>query len=201
MNKLFNIGDLKAIKTDNDPGDKSAILRDNYLSMHEQKLESLKHLNGRLPHPGEFFAIWTLKSFNAFTFIPYLIKECGKIDYLVLSTYSINRRIVDSLIKRIDQGKIGHVKLFISDSIKHRMPKVVDHLTSLVNERDQITIHYAWNHSKITLVEAAGNHYLIEGSGNWSENAQYEQYLFFNDKRLYDFRLKCITDDLYTRTD
>jgi len=200
VNRLFSIGELTT-KSDEHPGEKSAILRDNYLSMHEIKLESLKNLNGRLPNQGEFFAIWTLKSFNAFTFIPYLLHECDKIDYLVLSTYSINRRIVDSLIKRIDQGKIGHVKLFISDSIKHRMPRVVDHLTSLVNSRNQISIHYAWNHSKITLVEAANNHYLIEGSGNWSENAQYEQYLFFNDKRLYDFRLNCITYDLFTRTD
>lgn len=198
-NKLFDIGSLK--QTDNYPGDKSAILRDNYLKQHSIKVETLKKLNGRLPKPGEFFAIWTLKSFNAFTFIPYLIAECEKIDYLVLSTYSINRRIVDSLIKKIDQGKIGHVKIFISDSMKYRMPKVVDHLTSLTDQRDQISVHYAWNHSKITLVETSGNFFLIEGSGNWSENAQYEQYLFFNDKRLYDFRLNCITNGLFKRSD
>jgi len=199
-NKLFNLSDLEKQTSDN-PGDKSAILRDNYLQQHSLKVESIKQLNGRLPKVGEFFAIWTLKSFNAFTFIPYLISELEIIDYLVLSTYSINRRIVDSLIKKIDQGKIGHVKIFISDSIKYRMPKVVDHLTSLTDVRDQISIHYAWNHSKITLVESSGSFYLIEGSGNWSENAQHEQYLFFNDKRMYDFRLSCITDGLYTRTD
>lgn len=200
MSKLFELNEIG--KQANDyPEDKSAILRDNFLTQHSIKLNTLKKLNGRLPKQGEFFAIWTLKSFNAFTFIPYLVGECDKIDYLVLSTYSINRRIVDSLIKKIDQGKIAHVKIFISDSIKYRMPKVVDHLSSLTKARHQISVHYAWNHSKITLVEASGNFFLIEGSGNWSENAQYEQYLFFNDKRLYDFRLSCITHDLYSRTD
>lgn len=200
MNKFFGLDELTR-KTVVDPGDKSAILRDNFLQMHSFKVESLKNLNGRLPEQGEFFALWTLKSSNAFTIIPYLISVLGGIDYLVLSTYSINKRIVDSLIKKIDQDKIGHVKIFISDSIKNRMPAVVDHLEMQINSRDKITVHYAWNHSKITLIETKGDFFVFEGSGNWSENAQYEQYLFFNYKTLYDFRLSCITHDLYRRTD
>jgi len=81
------------------------------------------------------------------------------------------------------------------------MPAVVDHLEMQINNRDQITVHYAWNHSKITLIETKGDFFVFEGSGNWSENAQFEQYLFFNYKALYDFRLSCITHDLYRRTD
>jgi hypothetical protein len=201
MTKLFDIEELTPRKVEVVMEDRSTVLRDNYLSMHDFKLESLKNLCGRLPEPGEFFALWTLKSFNAFTIIPYMIKTLGKIDYLVLSTYSINTRIIDSLCKKIDQGNIGHVKIFISDSIKNRMPKVVDHLHMMMEARPMITVHYAWNHSKITLIEADEKYFVFEGSGNWSENAQYEQYLLFQYKRLYDFRLKCITDDLYRRTD
>lgn len=201
-NRFFDIEDLKTNTKQNDPVEKAAVLRDNFLNQHYFKVETLKELTGRLPAPGEFFALWTLKSFNAFTFIPFLIKECGKIDYLVLSTYSINIRIIDSLIKKIDQGKIDHVKLFIADSLKYRMPRVVDHLSAMVNAREsKISVHYAWNHSKITLAQCKDRFFCIEGSGNWSENAQYEQYLFFNDKRMYDFRLNCITDGLYRRTD
>jgi hypothetical protein len=199
--KLFDLNELSKTKNE-DPGDKAAVLRDNFLSQHDFKVETLKSLTGRLPKQGEFFALWTIKSFNAFTFIPFLIKELDKIDYLVLSTYSINRRIIDSLMKKIDQGKIDHVKLFISDSLKYRMPRVVDHLSSMINTREKnISVHYSWNHSKITLVQCGDQFFCIEGSGNWSENAQYEQYLFFNDKRMYDFRLSCITNDLYRRTD
>lgn len=200
-NKLFDLNEISKNKN-NDPGDKAAVLRDNFLNQHDFKVKTLKELTGRLPKQGEFFALWTLKSFNAFTFIPYLINTVGKIDNLVLSTYSINRRIVDSLMKKIDHGQISHVKLFISDSLKYRMPRVVDHLKAMIDTRGEtITAHYAWNHSKITLAEAGGHFFTIEGSGNWSENAQFEQYLLFNNKKLYDFRLKCITDDLYRRTD
>ncbi len=201
MAKLFDLSEIAPKKVQAVAEDRSAILRDNYLRMHDQKLESLKELCGRLPLTDEFFALWTLKSFNAFTIIPYMIKTIGTIDYLVLSTYSINSRIIDSLCKKIDQGNIKHVKIFVSDSLKNRMPKVVDHLTMMVNAREQISVHYAWNHSKITLIEAGDGKYVFEGSGNWSENAQFEQYLFFNHAALYDFRLKCITNDLYRRTD
>lgn len=198
-NKLFDIGELER-SPGGQPADRSAVLADNFLHQHNYRVQSLKQLTGRLPEQGEFFLIWTMKSFNAFTFIPYLIRELGRIDYLVLSTYSINRRIIDSLIKKIVQEKILHVKLFISDSIKYRMPKVVDHLHAVIDKHDNFTVHYAWNHSKITLVEAGERFFCIEGSGNWSENAQHEQYVFFNDKRVYDFRMKCITDGLYRKT-
>lgn len=201
-NRFFDIEELKSNTKQKDPGDKAAVLRDNFLSQHGFMVETLKELTGRLPSPGEFFALWTIKSFNAFTFIPYLIRELGKIDYLVLSTYSINIRIIDSLIKKIDQGKIDHVKLFIADSLKYRMPRVVDHLSAMVQTRsDKISVHFAWNHSKITLAQCGEQFFCIEGSGNWSENAQYEQYLFFNDNRLYNFRLNNITHDLYRRSD
>lgn len=201
MGKLFELDKLLSDKREVVAEDQSQILCDNFLAMHDFKVESLKELCKRIPQPGEFFALWTLKSFNAFTIIPYMIKTVGSINYLVISTYSINMRIIDSLCRKFDEGNIGHVKIFISDSIKNRMPRVVDHLHMMMTNRHQITVHYAWNHSKITLIEAGGEFYVFEGSGNWSENAQYEQYLFFNHKSLYDFRLKCITHDLYRRTD
>jgi len=195
MPKLFEIETIKP-EQQVQSNEKSEILRDNYLKMHEYKVQTLKELNGRLPLPGEFFAIWTMKSFNAFTFIPYLIHATGNIKQLILSTYSINRRIIDSLAKKIDQGKIKKVELFISDSIKFRMPKVFDHLT-MMKENRNITIHYLWNHSKITLAECEGSNFIVEGSGNWSENARFEQYLFFNHDKLFQFRHKNLHDAIH----
>ncbi len=194
MNKLFDIHDIKPV-SQTGILDKSAVLRDNFLALHDFKLESLKSLCNRFPEPNEFFALWTLKSFNAFTIIPYTIKVFGVIDRLTISTYSINKRIIDSLIKKYDQQRIKHITIFISDSLKNRMPSVVDHLNFSTHGRPNISIIFAWNHSKITLIETQGKYFVFEGSGNWSENAQYEQYLFFQYQRLYEFRLKCLTDD------
>lgn len=200
MTKLFDLGELRKNQPIEIKQDKSAVLRDKFLELHSRRVESLKQLVGKLPVENEMIALWTMKSFNAFTFIPYLIKEMGKIDRLVMSTYSINRRIIDSLIKKIDQGKIESVQLMISDSLRQRMPLVTDHLESMAKLRPQMKVNYAWNHSKITLAEAAGNFFVVEGSGNWSENAQFEQYLFFNSKKLFDFRLECIGNGIIAGT-
>lgn len=199
MNNLFSFDDLrKHIETEetrNNEESKDDIKRDNFMKIHTAKVETLKELNGRLPQCGEIFFLWTINSFNAFTFIPYIIRECGFIDELLITTYSINMRIVDSLIRYIDKGKIKHVSLFISDSIKFRMPKVYDHLSALVAHRaDVLKIFYSWNHSKVTLINAGGNFYDVEGSGNFSENAQHEQYIFLNSKEVYDFRKHWIKD-------
>lgn len=185
---------LDEIGTKNKKQDPSKIIVDKFLTVHERKIVSIKDLCGRLPDENEIYFLWTLNSFNAFTFIPYIIKECDHIECLTLSTYSINSRIVDSLMRYIDKGKIGHVHLLISDSLRSRMPAVVDHLDSLVSSRkDVITVNLGWNHSKITLMLAADKHFVVEGSGNWSENSRNEQYVFLNSKQVYEFRNQCIT--------
>jgi len=189
-NKFFEISDLdkEAPKSDQKVEDKSGILAEQFLQVHDARVESIKHLSGRIPSENEIFFLWTVNSFNAFTFIPFLIKECGRIDELVLATYSINIRIIDALVKLIDRGRIQQVEIFISDSIRTRLPKVNDHLQALFEKRGTIRVHYAWNHAKISLIRIGAMHFVVEGSGNWSENAQHEQYIFLNSKRVFEFR-------------
>ena len=52
---------------------------------------------------------------------------------------------------------------------------------------------YAWTHAKICLLKTDDFDFVIEGSGNWSENAHFEQYVFANSKGLYDFRMSLFT--------
>ena len=192
MSKYFALND---IGTKAQAADPSKLLVEKFLTVHERRIVSIKDLSGRLPDEKEIFFLWTLSSFNAFTFIPYIIKECGNIDRLTLSTYSINSRIVDSLMRYIDKGKINHAHILISDSLRSRMPHVVDHLSSLVStRRNVISVALGWNHSKITLMETAGKYFVVEGSGNWSENSRNEQYVFLNSKQVYEFRNRCIRE-------
>jgi hypothetical protein len=170
-----------------------------FLSAHTGKIESIKQLVGQPPAPGCAWFLWTLNSFNAFTFIPYLLKEHGVIERLTITTYTINRRISDALFRLMDTGKVHHLTLFISESLKFRMPKVVDHLEVLHRQKpEMLQIIYAWNHSKIALAQCGQQHYVIEGSGNWSENARHEQYVFLNSAEVYQFRLDAITASLCT---
>lgn len=192
MRKLFTLNELnkKADELHKDQ-DKSSMMATRFQEQHNVKLENLKNLTGRFPLPGEAFFIWTLNSFNAFTFIVYVIKQCGKIDELTLSTYSINDRILTSLMKWYDKGFIGRICISISDGIRQRNPRIYDQLESQKQFRN-MEIRYSWNHSKVTLMRTELHKFVVEGSGNFSENAAHEQYLFTNDSQLYDFRYSCI---------
>jgi hypothetical protein len=191
VNKFFDIKDIAM----QDPQQPSAvdcgILVEEFFQVHEEKIRSVKKLIGRFPSPDEIYFLWTVKSFNAFTFISYIVREFGVIDELILSTYSINIRIIDALIRLVDQGKIHHADIFISDSIRSKSPKVYDHLRALV-EKYPVAVTYAWNHSKIGLARTGENHFVIEGSGNWGENAQFEQYVFLNSRKTFEFRKNAI---------
>ena len=192
--------DILGISDGSEQEDKSGVMVDQFLQMHGERIESIKNLLGRIPGNGEIFFLWTVNSFNAFTFIPYVIKECGIIEELILSTYSINIRIIDALVRLIDSGMIKQVDIFISDSIKSRLPKVCDHLLAVVGNKP-IRVTFSWNHSKIALIKTADHYFDIEGSGNFSENAAHEQYVFLNNRKIYDFRKKEILYGIERRPD
>lgn len=78
--------------------------------------------------------------------------------------------------------------MLVSDSMIKRNPKTVDMLESMAEARANMTVNYAWSHAKVTLARTANGFFVIEGSGNWAEGAQYEQYIFLNDEATYRFR-------------
>jgi hypothetical protein len=199
VNKFFDIEELGDPRGDQQTADKSGILIERFLQLHESRIESIKDLAGRIPEPGEIFFIWTVNSFNAFTFISFIIKECGPIQELVLATYSINIRIIDALVRLIDKGLVLSVDIFISDSIRSRLPKVYDHLMALV-ETKPVRVKYSWNHAKIALIRAGDHYFDVEGSGNWGENAQHEQYVFLNNKSVFEFRKNEILNGINSGT-
>jgi hypothetical protein len=197
MNKFFSISDIDQHEA---ATDKSALAVSQFIKSHMHKVGSVSDLSGKLPGFGEAFFIWTVNQFNAFTFIPYVLSQVDKIDELVISTYSVNIRIIDALSAFLMDKKIDDVFILISDSAKFRIPKVVDHLEQFRISFPNVRIRYAWNHSKITLMRCENDHYLLEGSGNFSENARHEQYLLFNSREIYEFRKQWIFNDIHGRS-
>ena len=201
MTKYFDLNELN-----NKPApaaSENEILRDRFILSHEKRIEGLRDLCGAIPQPGDIFFLWTLNSFNAFTFIPYLIRQHKFIDELFVTTYAINQRIVDSFLKLLEKKLIGSTTILISDTIHTRNPKVADYLKhathGLSPDRPSLVVIFAWNHSKITLARCGNSHYVIEGSGNWSENARHEQYIFLNSEKVFNFRKSCFYEN--TRSD
>lgn len=192
MSKYFNIKELQAKNSKEEFAQADTPYVAKYLVKHFEKLNSLQDLL-RIPTVGEFFFLQSDSQFNAFTFIPF-VARLTPIKKLYAATYSISKKTVDAFIELHDKGLVEEVEILISDSMIKMNPVTVDRLMALVHSRPNFTVKYAWVHAKVTLMQTHEDFYVVEGSGNFSENAQYEQYLFANDKGLFDFRLKLFTE-------
>lgn len=182
-NKYFDLSPMGSFRES--VGDNTQI-RSAYLNSHMERIENLNKLL-RIPDVGEIFFLHTEKSFNAFTFIPW-ISERYFIEELYASTYSISRRVVEALCELQSMGRVGKVSLMISDSMVKRNAKTIDVLEGVIKHSANFEVKYYWNHSKICLLKAGENHLILEGSGNWSENALLEQYILANDENIFNFR-------------
>lgn len=181
MNHYFDLEELKRERVN------ASIHSARFERMHFFRVDNLKDLCGRLPNEEECFFIETTKSFNAFTFIVYLIRHSGHIESLFIATYSINDRIINSLISWKNKGLINNITLEISESITFRMPKIAKRL-EVLHEQNEITLMYEWTHRKVACIKTNIGLYVVEGSGNFGENAAREQYIFSRSIELYEFR-------------
>jgi hypothetical protein len=185
---LFKLSELQQ-KEEVPVDDRDKRLALKFQQMHFNKVESVKNLLGALPEENEIFFLETTKSFNAFTFIVYLIKHVGAINDLFVATYGLNSRIVNSLDNWMTKDQIDKVHIYISDSLHHRTPKVADLIDGLAAAQpDRFRVTYSWTHKKVMCARIGNDHFVIEGSGNWSENSSEEQYIFTKSKQLYEFR-------------
>jgi len=189
-NRFFNLQ-----KADKPEGKEklSELYVSKYIVQHFQKVSNLENDLMRVPTPEEFFFLQSDNAFNAFTFIPMVAKHYP-IKELYASTYSISRRVIDALVELHDKGMIEQITLLISDSMIKRNPVTIDNLMAMASSRPNMNIFYAWSHAKVCLMKTQDFYFVVEGSGNWSENAHYEQYCFANSKGLYDFRLQLFTN-------
>ena len=191
MNKFFTLPEIGEKNIGASSASGSFVSK--YLAAHYQKVAAVKKDIKRLPESEEFFFLQSDNSFNAFTFIPVVL-EHQSAKHLYATTYSINRRVINALVELHQNGLVDEITLLVSDTLLRRNPVTTDLLAAVNREYANINVLFAWVHAKVCLIETNNAHYVIEGSGNWSENAYYEQYLFANCANLFAFRKKLITE-------
>ncbi|WZL88307.1 hypothetical protein VS868_11940 [Salinimicrobium sp. 3283s] len=184
-NRFF---DLSAIKDPTPVEDPGRHYKSKFLLAHFENVNKLEGNLKRLPSEEEFFFLQTNNSFNAFTFIPFVCKYVT-VRRLFASTYSISRKVIEALMELQRTGLVGEITLLISDSMVKRNPMTIDVLLAVAATNGNLKVLFGWNHSKVCLLETASGYFVIEGSGNWADNAQMEQYTFANCRGLYDFRM------------
>lgn len=155
--------------------------------VYTMKLKRLKELCGRLPEPSEAFFIETQKSFSAFTFIVYLMRTVGRIRHLYIATYSTNERIINALLRWRSRGLIDSIHLHLSETMQYRMPVVWKRLQRL-HQDGVLRLTSAWSHQKVACIDTELGRFVVEGSGNYGENAMQENYVFLRSDPVYRFR-------------
>lgn len=129
------------------------------------------------PEPGEVLFAVSQQDFNAYTLIRWLIGD-AVCDDLFVTTFNVNSDILRAFAGLLDDGRVGRFSLVLSQSIESRMPERVEDLRALWTARaDRFRVALCWNHSKVScLALADGRRYVVTGSGNFSFNAETEQY-------------------------
>ena len=148
------------------------------------------------PKEGEQWRIITEKQFNAFALILHLL-QTRKIQEMYLAIYRINEPTVRTLIDFINAGKIKR-SVFVISSFFNQTKKPEQWAIMLKQFADNTANceHvYTHNHAKILAVRTSDNEYFVfEGSGNMSDNARIEQYIYENSKQSFEFHKKWMTE-------
>lgn len=152
------------------------------------RVDKLAELCGRLPNSKEAFFIETSKSFSAFTFVAYVLREVDYIEQLYIATYSTNQRIINAIAKWMRKGKIGSLHIHVSETLQYRMPDIWRKLRTMA-EDPNVELTTAWSHKKVCCMKTQHDWYVVEGSGNYGENSLQEQYVFINNKEVCQFRM------------
>lgn len=157
-----------------------------FLEKQYNKVSSIEEITG-LPQQAEQIRIITQKSFNAYAILLFLVEKVN-IEECYLTTYNVDKNTIHGLRQLVESGNIKKITLLVSDSINFRMPDRASELKKLAKDLENIRLIFAWNHTKIITAKTSdGVHYVIEGSGNLSDNARIEQYLFEQCKETYNF--------------
>jgi len=96
-----------------------------------------------------------------------------------------------------DQSKIKRISIVLSSFFNQtKKPEVAaeELIRFAKKHHSDVKLAFVWNHAKVMGIKSGSNYYIIEGSGNLSDNARIEQYLIENCKETYDFHNEWISE-------
>lgn len=143
----------------------------------------------QIPNEGSFLHVITQKQINAFTIILSFLEK-GDIDFLQIMSYTIDETTCHTLSHLLKTGRIKRLQIIMTETASFRIPNIYKLLKESFSKESNCNLVFYWVHSKIHLIEMGGSKFVIDGSGNFSQNAQVEHYNIFNIKDMFDFHYK-----------
>ena len=145
------------------------------------------------PAAGESIHVIGEGLYDFWTFVPQMVDWLGRAEEMYLSTWTTCRANVVELFELIDTGRIGAVVFLTGLYFKRRETAVYTYLVNSLRRRGPRFRYKAFaNHAKVLLARgpgpaAAAAWLVCEGSANLTANPRLEQYVFTNDRGLYEF--------------
>lgn len=149
------------------------------------------------PKAGEQWRIVTEKAFNAYALILHVVST-RVIDELCLAVYRINEPTVEAIIEMVTDGRIRKAVFIISSFFNQtkKPERWAMRLKEFADAHPRCRHVYTHNHAKVVCIRSGKDHFVFEGSGNMSDNARIEQYLYENNEETYNFHKRWM-EDLY----
>lgn len=140
------------------------------------------------PKPGEQWRIVTEKAFNAYALILHVVSS-RTIEELYLAVYRINEPTVEAVIEMVKDGRISKAVFIISSFFNQtkKPERWALRLKEFADADPRCRHVYTHNHAKVVCIKSGADHFVFEGSGNMSDNARIEQYLYENNEMTYNF--------------
>ncbi len=166
-----------------------------YKKLITMRVDSFKGMCDIDVEEGTQIRFLTEKPINAITILSVILEKYV-VEEICIAVFRMNQPAVSMLEEIIANEKIALnvlVSSFFAENKKYE--KWAGHLATLALDYEKTTVGFSWNHAKVMTVRTTcGKHFVFEGSGNHSDNARIEQYLFENNLQMYNFHNKWIKE-------
>ena len=165
-----------------------------------EKVSNFKDIVGLELEQNTQYRLVTDISFNAITVISYIL-EYYEIDELYIVVYRMNNKSFDYLKSIIEKDNIK-TGFIVSSFFREnkRYERWAKEIKILSENTENVKTSFCNSHAKVFLAKTkCDRHIVFEGSGNLSDNARIEQYIFEDNKSVYNFHKKWIDDILNSK--
>ena len=150
--------------------------------------------NASLPKANEILAVKSNGVSDVGSIYSY-IAEREIIEEAYISTWIISRENIDRLKDDLDSGVLESMYFALSTRLKQLKKSNYAYFVESMKDRSNVRFKVLNNHAKVfSLKTKNGNHYTVNGSGNWTKNPRIEFYTIHNSVELFQFNKEWIKE-------
>lgn len=124
----------------------------------------------------------------------YILSQFNSPAEMYLATWTISKANIARLRESVDSGKVNHLCMVFSSTLKPANPALYASLMSSLKPLDNVELKEINSHAKTFSITDGVNYYTVTGSANWSENPRIENFLILNSKELFYHHKEWMTE-------